>query len=97
MTAQRRHVNCILFLAFVTACLPATMLSAATPFRWRLQPEQSYELQVNWTSSLSRPSFEISQRAQAQLNWKIVAVDEAGNTNKSDPVSIQVVPREEAE
>jgi len=79
MIAHRQHANRVLLVGWLTVFLPVTMLSAASPFRWRLEPEQNYQLQVNWTSGLSRPSFEITQRAQAQLNWKILGVDEAGN------------------
>jgi hypothetical protein len=79
MIAHRRRANGTQLAGFLTVFFSVTMLFADTPFRWRLEPEQSYQLQVNWTSGLSRPSFEITQRAQAQLNWKILGVDEAGN------------------
>ena len=51
---------------------------AAEPCRWRLQPDQNYQLQVVWFSEQSRPSFEISQRVQAELTWKVLRVDEQG-------------------
>lgn len=79
MIAHRRRTNCVQLAGFLAVFLSVTKLSAATPFVWRLEPEQSYQLQVNWTSGLSRPSFEITQRAQAQLNWKVLGVDESGN------------------
>ncbi len=57
-----------------------TTVSAATSFRWRLQPEQAYQIQVAWTSGQSRgTSFEISERSQAQLTWQVLGVDDQGN------------------
>ena len=65
-------------LWILVAC--TTTVPAATSFRWHLQPEQAYQIQVAWTSGQSRgTSFQVSEHSQAQLLWKVLGVDDQGN------------------
>ncbi len=76
-TTQRLPYRCtILALLLGNAALTA---GAAEPCRWRLQPDRTYQLQVNWFCEQTRPGFEIGERAQAELTWKVLSVDEQGH------------------
>ena len=65
--------------ALLIGCTLAHTLPAAQPFRWRLQPEQTYQLQITWSCQQSRPTLDLSERTLAELSWKVLSVDDQGN------------------
>jgi len=72
----RRHIALAALLVSSIGVAPA---GAAQSFRWRLQPQQAYQLQVSWSCEQSRPNLKVSERAQAELTWNVLSVDDQGN------------------